>query len=78
MANGSPECSVASVALSLASTLPLAIMAGHVLPSFPHSLIGLGPFANQGCRIIFDKATVTIFHHDGHAILAGWHELDGP
>jgi hypothetical protein len=48
------------------------------MPSFSHSLIGLGPFANQGCRIVFNKATVTVFHPKGHTILEGWHELDGP
>ncbi len=47
------------------------------MPFFPHSLIGFGPFSNQGCRIVFNKATVTIFHPDGNTILEGWRELDG-
>ena len=47
MANGRPECSVASTTLASATALPLAALLGHVMPNFPHTLIGLGPFANQ-------------------------------
>jgi hypothetical protein len=53
-------------------------MSGHIMPSFPHSLIDLGPFTNQGCKIVFDKAMLTIFHPDGHSILKGWRKLEGP
>jgi hypothetical protein len=70
-ANVYPECLVASAMLDLASALPLATMLGHVMPSFPHTLIGPGPFANQGCKIIFDKNSVTVFHPNGHPILKG-------
>ncbi len=48
------------------------------MPSFPHTLIGLGPFANQGCKIVFDKTSVTVIHPDGHPILKDWQSLDGP
>jgi hypothetical protein len=48
------------------------------MPSFSHTLIGLGPFANQGCKIVFDKKSVTVFHPNGHPILKGWQDLDGP
>jgi hypothetical protein len=47
------------------------------MPSFPHSLIGWGPFTNQDCKIVFDKKSVTVFHPNGHPILKGWHDLDG-
>jgi hypothetical protein len=53
-------------------------MLGHVMPSFPHTLIGLGPFANQGCKIVFDKTLVTVYHPDSHPILNGWWDIDGP
>jgi hypothetical protein len=53
-------------------------MSGHVMPSFPHTLISLGLFANQGCKIVFVKTLVTVFHPDGHPILKGWWDLDGP
>jgi hypothetical protein len=48
------------------------------MPSFSHTLIRLGPFADQGCKIVFDKTSVTVFHLDGHPILKGWRDLDGP
>ncbi len=53
-------------------------MSGYVMTSFPHTLIGLGPFANQGCKIVFDKTSVTVFHLNDHPILKGWWDLDGP
>jgi hypothetical protein len=77
MANSLPVQSVASATLASAPSLPPAAMQGHVMPSFPHTLIGLGPFANLGCRIVFSKHAVFI-HPDGHSILDGWCEQDGP
>jgi hypothetical protein len=48
------------------------------MPSFPHTLIGLGPFADLGCKIVFTKTSVTVYHPDGHPILAGWRDKTGP
>jgi hypothetical protein len=42
------------------------------MPSFTLTLIGLGPFANLGCKIVFTKIAVTVYHPDGHPILVGW------
>jgi hypothetical protein len=53
-------------------------MQGHVMPSFPHTLIRLGPFADLGCQIVFTKMAVSVTHPDGHSILEGWQEQDGP
>ncbi len=78
VANGRPERSVTSATLASAPSLPPAAMQGHVMPSFPHTLIGLGPFADLGCRIIFTKTKVCVIHPDGHTILQGWWEQDGP
>jgi hypothetical protein len=78
VANRCPEHSVASATLASISALPPATMSGQVMPSFPHTLIKLGPFADQGCKIVFDKTLVTIFHPNGHPILKGWWDLDSP
>ncbi len=78
MANGRPERSVASATLASVPSLPRAAMSGHVMPSFPHTLIGLGPFADLGCKIVFTKTAVTVYHPDGHPILAGWRDETGP
>jgi hypothetical protein len=53
-------------------------MSGHVMTSFPHTLIGLGPFADLGCKIVFTKTAVTVYHPEGHPILAGWRDETGP
>ncbi len=78
MANGRPECLVASATLALATSLPSAALLGHVMPNFPHTLIGLGLFANQDCSIVFTWTTVTVYHPDGHPILSGWQDETGP
>jgi len=78
VAKGRPECSVASATLASVPSLPQAAMLGHVMPSFPHTLIGLGPFADIGCKIIFTKTSVTVYHPDGHPILSGWRDETGP
>ncbi len=78
IANGHPECSVASTTLASATALPLAALSGHVMPNFPHTLIGLGPFADQECTIVFTQTAVTIYHPDGHPILSGWRDETGP
>jgi hypothetical protein len=58
VANRCPKHSVASATLASVLTLPPSTMLGHVMPSFPHTLIGWGPFANQGCKVVFDKTSV--------------------
>jgi len=57
VANGRPERSVASATLASVPSLPQAAKSGHVMPPFPHTLIGLGPFADLGCNIVFTKTT---------------------
>ena len=78
MANGHPERSVASATLASVPSLPQAAMSGHVMPSFPHTLIGLGPFADLGCNIVFTKTSLIVYHPDGHPILSGWRDQTGP
>jgi hypothetical protein len=77
MANGCPKHSVASATLASATALPPAALSGHVMPNFPHTLFGLGPFANQDCMIVFTGTAVTIYHPDGHPILSGWQDETG-
>ena len=78
VANGRPKCSVASATLTSVPSLPQAAISGHVMPSFPHTLIGLGPFADLGCNIVFTKSSVIFYHPDGHPILSGWRDETGP
>jgi hypothetical protein len=77
VANGCPESLVASATLASVASLPQDSMVGHVMPTFPHSLIGLGPFADQDCTIVFNKTTITVYDASGRIILAGWHEQTG-
>ena len=78
VANGHPERSVARTTLASVPALPSALVQGHVMPSFTHTLIGLGPFTDQGCTIVFTNTAVTIYHPDRHSLLSGWRDLEGP
>jgi hypothetical protein len=78
VANGYPECLVASTTLASATTLTPAALSGHVMPNFPHTLIGMGPFADQDCMIVFTQIAVSVYHQDGHPILSGWQDETGP
>jgi hypothetical protein len=53
MAGSHPKRLVASATLALATALPPEALPGHVMLNFPHTLIGLGPLANQDCTILF-------------------------
>jgi hypothetical protein len=72
VANCRPKRLVASTTLASATALPPAALLEYVMPNFTHTLIGLGPFADQDCTIVFTQTVVTVYHPDGHSILSGW------
>ncbi len=47
------------------------------MPSFPHTLVGLSPFVDQGCQIVFTKDDVAVIDPHGQCILKEWQEEDG-
>ena len=77
VANGLPVRSIASATLASVPSLPPTALQGHVMPSFPHTLVGLGPFADQDCKIVFTKTDVSVLDRHGHCILKGWREAEG-
>jgi hypothetical protein len=60
VANGTPVQSIASAKLASVPDLPTSSQAGHAMAGFPHSLIGLAPFVDAGCQVIFTK---NVSHH---------------
>jgi hypothetical protein len=48
------------------------------MASFPQSLIGLAPFVDACCRVLFTDTAVIAFDRDGKVILEGWRETTGP
>ena len=77
MANGRAERSIASATLASVPSLPPSAMQGHVMPSFTNSLIGLGPFVDMGCTVVFTATGILVIHPDGHSLLDGWREDAG-
>ena len=55
VANNTPVRSIASAKLASVPDLPASSQVGHIMAGFPHSLIGLAPFVDTGCRVIFTK-----------------------
>ena len=49
VANGTPVQSIASAKLASVPDLPASSQVGHVMPGFPHNLIGLAPLVDMGC-----------------------------
>ena len=78
VANGTPVHSIASGELASVTALPPASRKGHVMAGFPHSLIGLAPFVDAGCRVLFTDTAIIAFDRDGKVILEGWRETTGP
>ena len=37
--------------------------------TFQHNLLGLGKLCDHGCKVLFDRNTVTVFSIDNHGIL---------
>jgi hypothetical protein len=78
VANGACVQSVASAKLASVPDLPASSQIGHVMAGFPHSLIGLTPFVDAGCQVLFTKTSVNAFDENGKAILVGWRETTSP
>jgi hypothetical protein len=78
VAKGLLERLVASTTLTLVPSLPPAAMQGHVMLSFPHTLIGVGPFADLGYTITFTKTGVLVVDPEGRCVLKGWQAMDSP
>jgi len=47
------------------------------MPTFKHTLIGIGPICDTDCQVLFSKAEVTVFGPDGSPILRGWRDDAG-
>jgi hypothetical protein len=48
------------------------------MAGYPRSLIGLTPFVDVGCQVIFTKTLVIMFDANDNAIPIGWRETTQP
>ena len=51
---------------------------GHVMPNFPHSLVGIGPICDAGYTVEFTSAAVVVRATCGRAVLTGWRDQQPP
>ena len=47
------------------------------MPNFHHNLMGIGPICDHGCRVLFEKISVTRFSKYDIIMLRGWCEPSG-
>ena len=50
---------------------------GYVMPYFKHTLVGIGPICDTGCKVTFSAKCVIVFAPGGRAIIMGWREALG-
>ena len=48
------------------------------MPVFQENLIGIGPICDADYSVTFTKYTVSIYSPNGHKVLRGWREKEGP
>ena len=68
-------CGTAEIALpSLPTYIPRS---GQVMPSFAHTLVGIGRFWDADFTVTFDKDAVTLANPAGLPIIMFWRESRG-
>ena len=77
-ATGQVQRSTGTAELNLPS-LPANIPTkGHVIPSFKHTLLGIGKICDANCKVVFTKEAVVDYKAKQQPILSGWRETTGP
>ena len=51
---------------------------GHLMPSFCHTLIGVGPLCDDNCTVAFTREAVIVWDQQGTPVLTGWSEASRP
>jgi hypothetical protein len=47
------------------------------MPSFKHTLLGIGKICDAGCRVEFTKDAVIVYNPQQPPILSGWRKTTG-
>ena len=76
-ASGETHQSSGSADLVILNLPPEFPLTGKVMPSFHHTLIGLGPIYDADCKVIFTINNVIIYDQRESPILMGWMENNG-
>ena len=50
---------------------------GHIMPSFPHNILGIGIMCDKDCKVLFTKRSVIIYDKNKRLFLIWWRETDG-
>ncbi len=70
VANGTIACSSASAQLKL-ENLPPSACQGHIMPSFPRTLVGNAPLCDADLTVTFTKHNVKAYDQAGTTIFKG-------
>ena len=55
----------------------LPVTSGNIIPQFYHNLMGIRPLYDHGCRVVFEKKSVTVYLWDDDVLLRGWRDPKG-
>jgi hypothetical protein len=72
------DATAPTIEVQVANSTLLQSIASDVMVSFSHILIGLIPFVDTDCQVLFTKTLVIAFNENGYAILIGWRETTSP
>ena len=76
-ASGQPHQYSGAAYLGLPNLPPDFPRAVKVMPSFRHTLIGLGPICDANFKVTFTKKNVIIYNQGGSPIITVWRERNG-
>ena len=76
-ATGQVQRSTGTAELNLPSLLANFPTKGHVMPSFKHTLLGIGKICDADCKVVFTKEAVVVYNAQQQPILSGWRETTG-
>ena len=77
-ATGQVQRSTGTAELNLPSLPANFPTKGHEMPSFKHTLLGIGKICDADCKVVFTKEAVVVYNAQEQPILSGWRETSGP
>ena len=76
-ATGQVQRSTGTAELNLPSLPANFPTKGHVMPSFKHTLLGIGKICDADCKVVFTNEEVVVYNAQQQPILSGWRETTG-
>ena len=73
-ATGQVQQSTGTAELNLPSLPESFPTTGRAMPSFKHTLLGIGKICDADCKVVFTKEAVVVYNPQQHPSISGWRE----